>query len=126
MTFWVITGIIILAGMIGGAINALLSDSGGFTFPTKEKIENKTIWKPGGIANVLFGGVAAFISWGLYGPFSQLVLIPSATSGDGPFLALETLVGALLVGIGGSRIITSEVEKKILTLTAATAAAAPA
>jgi hypothetical protein len=126
MTFWWITGMIILAGMMGGIINALLSDSGGFTFPTKEKVDGKTIWKPGAIGNMIFGGVAAFISWGLYGPFSQLVLIPSATSDDGPYLALETVVGALLVGVGGSRVITSEVEKKILTLTAATAAAAPA
>ena len=130
MTFWLITGVIVLSGMVGGVVNTFLSDS-GFIRPGWEEIgeegkPTKRIWKPGGIGNMIFGAVAAFVSWGLYGPFSQYVLIPPSNTRDGPYLALETLVGALLVGIGGSRVITSEVEKKILTFTASTAQASPA
>jgi hypothetical protein len=126
MTLWTITGIIVLAGILGGVINALLSDS-GFILPGSDEVEGKRIWKPGVLGNMVFGAAAAFISWGLYGPFSQYVLIPPSTTADNSaYLALETLVGALLVGIGGSRVITSELEKRTLTTTAATAQAAPA
>jgi len=121
VTFWLITAIIAFAGLLGGLINALISDSGIF-LPGTYMVEGRRIWKPGALGNMFVGATAAFVSWGLYGPFSQYVLIPPTTSPDGPYLALEALVGALLVGIGGSRVLTSEVEKRILTDAAAMAA----
>lgn len=121
MTFWLIIGVIAAAGAVGGIINALLSDSGVF-LPGTYEVEGRRIWKPGALGNMLLGAAAAFITWGLYGPFSQYMLIPPSAAPDGPFLALETLVGALVAGAGGSRVITSEVEKRILSETAATAA----
>ena len=125
MTFWVITGIIVLAGLVGGVINTFLSDS-GVVLPGWEEAGGKRIWKPGANGNMVLGGAGAFISWGLYGPFSQYVLIPpAATTGNGPYLALETLVGALLVGMSGSRVITSELEKRTLRQAGAVAKASP-
>jgi hypothetical protein len=61
--------------------------------------------------HVLLGAAAAFISWGLYGPFTEYILIPLDQKTT-VTLTLSALVGAFLVGIGGSRVITSEVEKR--------------
>ena len=116
-----ITLFVAFAGVLGGVLNAALSDS-GFMLPGWEKIGDKRIWKPGALLNMLFGFFAALISWGLYGPFSQATLFPPGKGDIEPVLTLATFVGAVVVGAGGSKIITSEVEKKVLSATAATAA----
>ena len=41
-------------------------------------------------------------------------------------LTLSALVGAIVVGIGGARWITNEIDKKVLKVAASKAAAAPA
>jgi hypothetical protein len=109
MWFWLITFAIVIAGASGGVINALLSDS-GFIAPGWYEEAGNRIWKPGVLGNMLLGAAAAFISWGLYGPFSAFVLMPPDLTTKAT-LTLSALVGAFLVGIGGARVITSEVEK---------------
>jgi hypothetical protein len=120
MWFWWIIGAVAVTGALGGIINALLSDS-GFILPGWYEESGKKIWKPGALGNMLLGAAAAFISWGLYGPFTEYILIPPNPQSEAS-LTLSALVGVFLVGIGGSRIITSEVEKNILSKTAAQAA----
>jgi hypothetical protein len=120
MWFWLITIAIIIAGASGGVINALLSDS-GFIAPGWYEEAGNRIWKPGVLGNMLLGAAAAFISWGLYGPFSAFVLMPPDLTTKAT-LTLSALVGAFLVGIGGARVITSEVEKNVLSKTAVQAA----
>ena len=62
MNAWYCVSLIFLAGAVAGVINALLSDN-GFIFPRYRR----GIWCPGALASVLIGGVAAVISWALYG-----------------------------------------------------------
>ena len=66
-------GIIMLSGAVGGIVNALVSDN-GFIKPSEETAGDVTIIRPGFAGNILLGGMAAFISWGLYGAFSNAVV----------------------------------------------------
>jgi len=120
MRFWKIADTIALAGLLGGVVNALLSDS-GFFLPGMYDVEGMRILKPGALGNAFLGAVAAFISWGLYVPFTKYVIIPPE-SDTALNLDVATLVGALVAGSAGSRLITSAIDKKVLTETAATAA----
>jgi hypothetical protein len=120
-------GIIIFSGAVGGVINALVSDN-GFIKPMQESMKNETIIRPGVVGNILLGSVAAFISWGLYGAFSNAVVF-GAVSGLGTgevSVSISSIAGALLVGIGGARWLTNEVDKRLLRTAAATAAASKA
>jgi len=119
-----ITIIIFLIGAMGGIQNALLSDN-GFFLPKLEKIDSVKVWRPGVVGNMVFGAGASLITWGLYGPFSQYALISLQQSEQGSVsLTIASLVGAFLTGIGGSRIITNELDKSTLTKAAAKAARA--
>lgn len=120
-------GVIMLSGAVGGIINALVSDN-GFVKPSEETAGEVTIVRPGFAGNILLGAVAAFISWGLYGAFSNTVLFGTATGlgTDDITVSIASIAGALLVGIGGARWLTNEVDKKLLRTAAATAAASKA
>jgi|SRR5215217_799060 len=124
MYIWIIIISIVVAGMLGGVLNALLSDS-GFIWPGSYPVGDtgQTVWKPGALGNVILGGAASFISWGLYGPFAEYTLAPlGSPSTGGPILTISTLVGAFVAGIAGSKLITSEVDKRVLSETASTVA----
>ena len=73
--FWWITGVVVIAGALGGVINALMTDS-GFILPGRYNEGGKKIWKPGALGNVAIGAAAALITWGLYGPFTEFILMP--------------------------------------------------
>lgn len=62
--------LIVGAGAFGGVLNALLSDN-GFLLPRMADASGARILRPGALGNMLTGAVAAFISWGLYGPFAS-------------------------------------------------------
>ncbi len=112
MSLWTILWVVVGAGAVGGAVNALLSDN-GFPLPQREK----GIWRPGFLGNVFIGSVSALISWGLYGPYAQSELIGGTTTKPAAVtfaLTLSAFVGALLVGIAGSRWLTNEVDKNLL------------
>ena len=120
-------GIVMLSGAVGGIVNALVSDN-GFVRPSEETQGDVTIIRPGFAGNILLGSMAAFISWGLYGAFRN-VAVWGATSGMGTeeiTVSISSIAGAVLVGIGGARWLTNEVDKKLLRTAAATAAASKA
>ena len=65
---------IFLAGAVGGAANALMTDN-GFIMPKSEDVDGKTtVLRPGYIGNILIGAVGAVVSWGLYGPLSSVLI----------------------------------------------------
>ncbi|MDM7912072.1 MAG: hypothetical protein QUS09_03155 [Methanotrichaceae archaeon] len=119
-------GIILLSGAFGGIINAIVSDN-GFIRPREETVDNVTIIRPGFAGNILLGAVAAFISWGLYGAFSGAIIYGSETGLVANIsLSISTVAGAILIGIGGARWLTNEVDKTLLRTAAVTAAASRA
>lgn len=81
--------------------------------------------RPGLLGSVLLGGIAALLSWCLYGPASGWQLLGSAPADpSGWSLTLAGAAGAILVGIGGARWISSEVDKRVLRIGGANAAEA--
>jgi hypothetical protein len=124
MSVWIPLGVILLSGAVGGIINAIISDN-GFVKPREETIDNVSIVRPGVCGNMLLGSVAAFISWGLYGSYSGALILGATTvSGSEELnLSLSTISGAILIGIGGARWLTNEVDKSLLKTAAITAAA---
>src|SRR5215210_5917351 len=116
MTLASALALIFVAGLIGGVINALLSDN-GFVLPRPEDSAGIKIYRPGFLGNMIIGGIAACISWGLYGPFAGGFVAggPPPDVNSAPVgVALSALMGAVLVGIGGARWLTNEVDKKLL------------
>ena len=127
MTFWLILTVVFMAGGVGGIVNALMSDN-GFVLPKSTPTNDGRIVRSGFLGNILIGGIAAVISWGLYGPFAAYPLIGgTATTNSIPVtLTLSAFVGAILVGVGGARWLTNEVDKALLRAAASQAAAGPA
>ena len=127
MEFWMILIVVIVAGAVGGIVNALMSDN-GFVLPKSADTDDGRIVRPGFLGNILIGGVAAGISWGLYGPFAAYPLLGGAAdaNADPVQLTLSALVGAVLVGVGGARWLTNEVDKTLLRAAASQAAAGAA
>ncbi len=120
-----IIAIIMFSGAIGGIVNAVVSDN-GFIKPREENLGNASIVRPGFIGNVLIGAISAFISWGLYGAYSG-VMVYSTSSGANLSseigVPISAVSGAILVGMGGARWLTNEVDKRLLRTAASTAAA---
>ncbi|MBN1311393.1 MAG: hypothetical protein JXB30_08235 [Anaerolineae bacterium] len=129
MSLWIFLLIIFAAGAVGGIVNALLSDN-GFVLPKPEKVGTSQIIRPGFLGNALISGVAACVSWGLYGPFAAVYIAGGAPQPSGettsPGLTLSALVGAVLVGVAGARWLTNEVDKNLLRRAASEAAASQA
>ncbi len=125
MSLLVPVGIILLSGAFGGIINAIMSDN-GFIKPREEIVDNVTIVRPGVLGNVLLGAVAAFISWGLYGAYSAALIYMAGTGLglDEVSVSISSVAAAILIGIGGARWLTNEVDKTLLRTAAVTAAAA--
>ena len=123
MFLWKYMAIIFAFGAIGGLTNALLSDN-GFILPRKEEQNNTRIIRPGFLVNIFTGGIAALVSWGLYGPFAEVFIIGGTIDPKVGItgLSLSSVIGALLVGVGGARWLTNEVDKKLLRAAASKAA----
>jgi hypothetical protein len=127
-SIWLMLAYVFLAGAAGGVVNALLTDN-GFLLPKSEQTSGgATLLRPGYLGNILIGGVASIVSWGLYGPLSAFYIAGTAEAlkaNDSPErvgLSLASLVGAVLVGVGGARWLSSEVDKNLLRAAATQAA----
>lgn len=105
---------VFFARMIGGVVNALISDN-GFVFPKPESDDTghgRQVLRPGFLGNMFIGGMGAVVSWGLYTAASAVVIGTGAATS--PDLTLGSLAGAILVGVGGARWLTNEVDKAML------------
>jgi hypothetical protein len=122
MCGWESALLALLAGGLGGVVNALMSDN-GFALPQNTpSAAGGVVWRPGIVGNVVIGAVAALVSWGLYGSGAGMPII-SALKVD---LTWAGFAGGVLVGIGGSRWLTAEVDKTLLKNAASAAASKPA
>jgi len=102
--------VLFAAGCVGGFTNAAIS--GELHLPHTDP--EARVYRPGWIGNVLIGGVAALVFWGLYGPMAAAVLIgPEDVSAAAPTLRVSELFAALLTGIGGGRLLTAEIDKRL-------------
>jgi hypothetical protein len=101
---WVLMISVLAAGGIGGLGNALIVD-GGFKRGYSETLANgQKIRRPGWLGNVFIGCLAGVIIWGLYG------VVEVKDFGT----LLRQIVATLVAGLGGSRVVTAEVDKRIL------------
>jgi hypothetical protein len=108
MGIYVIVALVCACGGIGGLVNALLA--GDLHLPHREG----NLYNPGWIGNVVIGAVAALVFWGLYGPMAKLAIVGPASDGAKVIFTVAELAGSVVTGIGGGRILSSEVEKKAL------------
>jgi hypothetical protein len=111
MQVYVIALIVCGCGAIGGFVNALLA--GDLHLPHREA----NLYSPGWIGNVVIGAVAALVFWGLYGPMAKVALIGMTVTPDHVTFTVAELAGSVVTGIGGGRILSSEVEKRVLNKT---------
>lgn len=129
-SMWMLLLYVGIAGAVGGVVNALLTDN-GFFLPRREQVDGTHLYRPGFLGNVLIGAVAATVSWGLYGPLASVLIagaknaLEANASTGNVGLTLSSLVGAVMVGIAGSRWLTNEVDKNLLKAAASQAASAP-
>jgi hypothetical protein len=126
MLLWILLLIIFAAGAIGGIVNAIMTDN-AFVLPKAEITQEKSkIYRPGILGNIIISGVAACVSWGLYGPFGAIYIaggqITKYDAGTRPGITLAAFVGAILVGVAGARWFTNEVDKNLLRSAASQAA----
>lgn len=111
MTIWLALLIIFGAGVVGGLANALMADK-GFQLPKKEG----DLLLPGALGGIFVSGIAAVVLWGLYSVIGQQPLTDTYT------LTLTEIIGGLVAGLGGARVLTAEIDKAVLRQTAANAA----
>jgi hypothetical protein len=110
MTVWECSGLISSAGAIGGLVNTLMTQ-GKLRLPEYRA----GVFCPGFIGNVVVGAFAALISWALYGAGAGIeVARQSADAREALSLTVGALAGAALVGVGGARWLSSEVDAKLL------------
>lgn len=110
MTVWDCAALISAAGGMGGLINTLMTE-GKLRLPGHEA----GVLCPGFIGNVLVGAFAAVISWALYGAGAGVELARrSADAREVLSLTAGALAGAALVGVGGARWLSREVDTKLL------------
>lgn len=109
MQIWTICAVIFGGGCFGGLVNALIA--GELHLPRLDR--RARVWRPGWIGNVIVGGAGALVFWGLYGPMAGALVI-----GDGAspriVLHLAEILGSILSGIGGGRLLSSEVDRRLL------------
>jgi hypothetical protein len=110
MYLWECFLTVVIAGAVGGFVNAFLSNN-GFVVPQKVVEGTSTILKPGVFGNVLVGSVASLISWFMYGPVANTSIRSlNQVEEIKPFI-----IGfSILIGIGGARWLSSEVDKQLL------------
>lgn len=106
--FWVF-----LAGCAGGFLNALIS--GELHLPRKDA--DAGVYRPGWVGNVIVGGFAAVIFWGIYGPLASATFVGDDDTPLRIVLRVGEFFGSVVTGIGGGRLLTLEAEKRALAVT---------
>src|SRR4051794_36055270 len=111
MDIYLIVFLVLACGAVSGFVNALLA--GDLHLPRRDE----DVYSPGWIGNVVVGAVAALVFWGLYGPMAKTAIVGPRSPNIQVILTVAELAGSVVTGIGGGRILSSEVEKKALART---------
>lgn len=98
------------AGIVGGLLNAFMTEE-GFVVPRLETLGARRIWRPGFLGNMFVGLITAVVMAGLYSPLGSAPL-DGVTDRTSYILTIGGIVGALLSGLGGARLLTNEVERR--------------
>lgn len=107
--WWIILAVF-AAGCTGGLTNAAIA--GELQLPYKDP--EAKVFRPGWIGNVAVGGLAALVFWGLYGPMSGVVVIGPGDLGEPTaLLRMSELFGSLLTGVGGGKLLSAAVDRRI-------------
>jgi hypothetical protein len=126
MHVWEAGLVVATAGAAGGIVSAFLSEDRGLLLPTTVPVDGATVLRPGFVGHVVVGAIASFISWGLYGPLTDQVLIGSNPDGSPPAdtfgITAAAVAAATGVGVGGAKFLSNYVDKKVLRATASVAA----
>ncbi len=109
MNIYQVASLIFAFGAAGGIVNCTLI--GARTILPGYDKENT--WNPGWTGSLFLGGVAAVLIWGIYGSSASFDLL-GATHFDG-HLTVAQLLTSVVVGMGGSRILTLEAQKLTLS-----------
>lgn len=109
---WLAMVVVFAAGCLGGFVNSLIT--GELKLPHLDAAAK--VYRPGWLGNVVIGGVAALAFWAFYGSLAKTALIGEAVA-IAPVLTLGDFAGSIFTGIGGSRLISSELEKRALANT---------
>ena len=122
---WEMAGVVAAAGAFGGLVNALLNSGNGFSIQLPRRGTNDVL-QLGTVGNIVLGITAALVSWGLYGPLRDAALIQAgpAAGSQAPTttsaaqltagLTITAVIGAIVAGAGGARVISNELDKKLL------------
>ncbi|MGQ0615253.1 MAG: hypothetical protein ACT4PV_16090 [Planctomycetaceae bacterium] len=101
------------AGLLGGLVSSFLANQ--FKLP---KLDLQAgVFMPGWIGNAIVGAIAALVLWGLYGPLASAVVIGDGSEAVKASLRMADVAGALVTGLGGSKILAAEVDKRLLAKT---------
>jgi hypothetical protein len=123
---WEMGGVIAAAGATGGIANALLNSGNGYSIQWPRAGRNDVL-QLGIVGNLLLGAFAALITWGLYGSLKDAVLLGNAPAGQlAANLTVTAVIGAIVAGTGGARVVSNELDKKMLRGAGAGAALQPA
>ena len=104
-----ITGVIFLVGVLG-ALGGLTNCFVAGELSPARRDPNTGVWRPGWIGNVLVGGVAAVVVWGIYGPSASVDIIKGNL--EDVSLSIAQLFSSLGVGFSGGRILTDIARKQ--------------
>jgi hypothetical protein len=102
------------AGMVGGLVNVLFTVH-SFVLPAVVIVDGSKTLVPGALGSLIIGGIAALISYALYGPAQTFVMLyagPPPTNQGTAILTPAALAGAILVGFSGGRWISAESDKQ--------------
>lgn len=107
---WLLALVIFAAGCLGGLASSAVI--GEFRLPYHDR--QARVFRPGWIGTMIAGGMAAGASWGVYGPLASQALIGGEGSGVILALTLSEFFGAVLIGVGGGRWLTVELERLLM------------
>ncbi len=101
--------IICAAGALGGLVNALLTDNNVMLPQSKDGV-----LKAGIVGNIIVSAAAGLIAWGSTTDVAKIVLCTASgcANAEGNLLSIGMLVASILVGAGGARVLTSEIDKR--------------